>query len=380
MLTPAFQTAPFSYASGQSGGSVFAMFTLPQPDPTNEVTPLDATDGQVIVPEVSLDYLILNIALTDTSVPFSNFSIMQYKYDATVGNLLATTKTVPGIFFAAVNAFLSVTGICYFNWQNSGYLETVDPTTFSNANSTRIYASFFGIPYFGYFVQIDEGAGILISSIGYGINIYSMATGVVSYTLNMPDTLISLTMLGDGLHAYALCQNGVLILFDYTTGSVLKTFYVPPSSGMRWSSTQGAVCMYWYPTYNQLMICEILPAVGGINQTYVVGYKMMDNPNRLTNPLPLQKPAAGATIQVMTSLLDDLNRGIGGALIYSTVAGTGSLVSQGFTDYYGRALAKVSCDSAGTCSVESTVTVPDVVSGLTPAYPVQTGAGTAPTS
>lgn len=79
---------------------------------------------------------------------------------------------------------------------------------------------------------------------------------------------------------------------------------------------------------------------------------MVPQPTRLTKPIPLRFPKAGRTIPVMTQLVGDLNEGVSGNLVVTTVTGDGTLQSgTPMTDPKGVIISDIACTEAGSFTI-----------------------------
>jgi hypothetical protein len=349
------QADPFGFGDnippwGQNNWHIMGMFS--QPTPPAQLTPATVA-GTVTVPLMSIDTIYLIVYFNDVrSLIHESFST--FKFNSVTGSYLGRQDHFPGAFFAGSMA-ISENGGVFLNFGSS--LQKTDPENIGGSYSETINASDFGFSNFSTIAQLSENGDALINPNGGQIDVYRLSTKQYQYSLQMAENIVACCMVSQ-TQCYVLCANSILLLVDFARGVILNAFYLPSSGGGDWSAA-GAQWLYWYPTYSQLFVCELVANnVDGSNATTIKGYKMVPTAQRLTVPIPLQSPLVGDTVQVMTQLVDDLCRGIGGTQVQFTATGGAGEVLQATTDLTGKALVKLDLTATGSTAINCTATVP----------------------
>jgi hypothetical protein len=179
--------------------------------------------------------------------------------------------------------------------------------------------------------------------------VWDMITGLEKSKIQMPSNIIASCLESEN-HVYLLCDNGIMVLYDYVREQIRGTGRLPllgdvpggiiPAFGSTVAITYDIVLKRLYVFSKNF--------VNDAGHPVIRGYRLVSKASRLTKPVPLVYPRPGKVIPVMTQLVDDLNAGIGGSIVTATVSGAGHLVQNpSFTDTQGASIFQVECDFPG---------------------------------
>lgn len=185
----------------------------------------------------------------------------------------------------------------------------------------------------------DAMGGIFLNGTGINLGVYAWTSGEFKYTIAFPEQIVSIC-LADANQCYILLENRVIVLFDYRRGEVMGTAKVPPQeSGADFYQN---VALAWDPIYRRVLLTEeTLDNPDSSSTTVVRGFQMVNDPVRLTRPIPLKVPRQRRMVPVLVQVLDELNQGVGVYAVEATVTGMGALVGIPVTDHRGDGLIQV---------------------------------------
>lgn len=166
---------------------------------------------------------------------------------------------------------------------------------------------------------IDDELDVFIDGSFNDFRVFKFSTGAFKYGITMPSEIVAIC-LEDDSRCYILIGNNTVMLFDYMRGEVLGAAQIPPLSdaGSYWNRT--GIRMAWDPVYRRLLVWEKTPDNPDGSCTQVIrGFSMVNEPCRLTKPIPLKVPRRGRVIPVLVQVLDERNAGVGGYVVDATV-------------------------------------------------------------
>jgi hypothetical protein len=233
---------------------------------------------------------------------------------------------------------------------------------------------------------LDDQKDVFINCYLTEMTVWSWSTGKFKYAIGLPDLAVSITF-EDDARCYIFLNSRTVMLFDYLRAEVMGIGIIPPTiSGKNyWNNLD--VVFTWDAIYRRLLVAEF-PFGGDVEgvstEVRIRGYRFVEEPGRLTTPIPLRVPRKGRTIPVLVKVVNEKNAGIGGYAIDCTVTGEGSLVGVPITDHYGNAFAQVKCEGEAemtSITVRASVKIPIAIppiSGVPGAPPPGGGAAPGP--
>jgi hypothetical protein len=262
------------------------------------------------------------------------------------------------------NVVASYEGTIYVSQTYGGntWVFGFDPSSWTSGPQI-LRASDFGLGLFNTMAQFSLQSDILLNPTSNTMVAYQISTKKAVYSQVFPYAIVGCYMIDDH-SCWVLCQNSVLVLFDYLRQIVLGAYYLPPPSGGFWATT---VWLYYYSERGWLLVSEQQPnAPSGASQTNITGYLIYPSAVRLSTPIPLVTPVEGETIPVMTQLVDSLNHGVSGAVVKFKSRLAVVVEGVGLTDNKGRAYLQLNCNASGEAAIDCTaVTVDQTGEGVT---------------
>lgn len=335
MLAQVYSSSDIQLGTGLTVSTLGGVFSLPNP----------TTD--------SPDTFYLWVNTTGNPNLIHEGAVM-FTFDPVSGDLLGQTEYSPGGLFSSGELILSQQGNLYMNSTSDVGLTyglyQVSPYTLAFTGTNYMASFYLGGDLAFAFPALDETVGVLVNGHGSQADVYNLTTGALQYTIQLPNPVAALALGGQN-DCFVLCTNGMVISFDYTTGNILTAARIPTPGGTT-GGFGAETSIYWYPTMSWLMVCNNTGAT-----TNIIGYSPVPQTDRATTPIPLQTPLNGNTIPVLTCIVDDLNMGLGGSIVMSTVTGSGSVVGIPVTDFRGRSQAQVLCSSVGSIAINCTASV-----------------------
>lgn len=279
------------------------------------------------------------------------------RFDGVTGAFIERISIAGSIGNATINGIFRSTGGKL--WTKSFWSDTI-----SSSDGQSFFVSYFeGLPFFGV-CAIDEESDTFLNSTGADVSTYRLSTGKFITSYVFPNAVKAIAT-EDSSHVYVLLVNRILVLFDFVNGGVLGFAKTPPPPGGSKSSV-GPVAITWDYLYRRILIAEKVPDnADGSSATCVRGYRLVPQPVRITTPIPLKAPRKYRQIPVLAQVVGDMNEGVGGYLVSSTVTGDGKLVGIPITDNIGRAITQIACGN-----VSGTFTPPSGSTGSTLLAPV----------
>lgn len=256
--------------------------------------------------------------------------------------------------------------------------ENKDWWTFGGMTITDAHFGINGLGFSGD-IAIDDISDRFLNGSGGTLGVYTLSSGEFLYAVDFPAGISALA-LEDENNVYILLDNRVLVLYDYVRKVVLGVAKLPTDT------LTNPVKLTWDAIYRRLLFFDQTPDnADGSSTARAKGFRNVPQPTRLTKPIPLRVPRHGRVIPVMSQVVDDMNKGVGGYVVNSTVYGAGTLVGIPFTDGKGVSLTQVKCDTtlsgspdSGEVTVDSYVTLdpePEVPESGVAVIPDEDGGG-----
>jgi len=195
--------------------------------------------------------------------------------------------------------------------------------------------------YGSYGIDDTPGGNKLVEADGVNLNIFNLTTGQLLYSRRFPADIVGVALEDDD-RVYLLLNNRILALFDYTRNDVMGAAKIPTTSKTE-KIADGEIVMSWDWLLRRLLVMERVPDVQGASVTKIKGYRAVPIPVRITIPIPLRVPRRDRVIPVMSQVVGDMNEGVGGYNVTSTVTGDAALAGMPTTDGLGVAISKVRC-------------------------------------
>jgi len=263
-----------------------------------------------------------------TASYWPGWSNAYWMWDGQTGIFIRRTSAVGGftIGFEWHNGVIvsrngSVWGLHYY----SNVLSKLQITTTGVKILEQVSADRFAptISFFGV-VAIDDAKDVFLNVQGQTLHVFELKSGKFKYSIRMPESVVQIC-LEDDSRCYILMGNRVLVLFDYMRGEVLGAAKVPQLKGgtnygpdQLWNNVN--IRMGYDRIFRRILFAENTPDNPNGSSTIVVrGFSMVNEPYRLTRPIPLKVARVGRTIPVLVQVVDDMNQGVGGYIVSAEV-------------------------------------------------------------
>ena len=245
MLGLIYQSEPWEYLTGQTNPSINQLpwqqtnarmagcFTRPTPAAVQTPT---AETSVVTTQLAPVDTLYVVVGFDDAAHAVgAPYSYSEFSYDPLQGNLLGRTDVL--LNYPCPSFFPDTNGIVYSvvppGFGSPAGLYPFDFTNQSVPLSGGVLASDFGLTQFTAAVGIDRQANQVVQGSGNSLQVYDLTAKRLLVQFYMPTGIAQIALIG-GQQAYVLCTNGVLILFNYGSGTVVNAFDVQPDQGGQW--------------------------------------------------------------------------------------------------------------------------------------------------
>lgn len=282
------------------------------------------------------------------------------KFDPLTGAFLGHDTRTPGLFIGGMsNGAKGTIWAIGSGLVPSGIFYKFNPTTFAfdQVHAADYYedVSFFSqIPNAAFCVDADEDIALFFNgsaNAGAGqIAVHKESTGEFLRVINVCGVIDGLFMTDDR-RAYATSEDGILTLFDYTTGQVLSVLHHGVSGHTRkWA---------WDRIAKRLLAFNRTPDVlpEGTATVFVSGHYPTPEATGITAPVPLQAPWAGRRVEWYARIYGGAAEGIPGVVVNFALGQTTGAVmtpAQQTTDQNGTARTFVTSSLAGDNTLTAT--------------------------
>jgi hypothetical protein len=342
-LKKIFQSVPIPYRTpaqrfgvpdGYGEGALYNSWLITPPRLYSErLVPALGCQAFWVTRETLIDsYTVLNMLLWGDAIYWPGWETVKQTFDATSGTALATidyTLNLPVVVGPTWIAYTSSVTAAFDGtlWRNERglALTEIDPVSFLPVRGPYNYTSYAGLVGFGLSI-VDPANDILITA-SYGtlneILVYRLTEGgapIASFYL--PGNEVNICPVGDTSTStlfYVLTTDNILCLCDYSTGSVVSEYLLPPEV----SAGATKINLAWDPVRNLLLVFSQVPDnVDGSSASVVRGYYPVPNPERLTVPIPLLPPRQYKPTPVAARLLGDFGHPVSGVNVTATIVST----------------------------------------------------------